>query len=212
MMKNFKPGEKIIGASLMDEERAEVIGTFIRPFGSKGTTALLIQTAGGTRCVIDGKTARAAEPTAASTVRQLADHLEGFPDLGHVGNISFPGSLSVQLYEDEDESAIAIIVAWARTVGATTVSARKHEAQWHMRANGKLVGGVPVEIVAIARDEESAALTEASGNSQENRDMQLHVLAGYQRVAGGVTDEHLAEIEHWSNTPLPDEQDPAVTS
>jgi hypothetical protein len=204
MMKNLKQGEKITGESLLDEKRAEVTGEFIRPFGTKGTTALLIQTGGGTRHVIDGNTARPAEPTTATVFRQLAEHLDGFVELDHIGSVStLSGKLRVQIYEPPGSSAIAAIVPWLRSIGSLTVSARRVEKNWHLNGSGKVTGGLPIEVIVISEGLEADALDVAFGKSKLNDAIPLEVLARHQRPLSEITHEQLAEVEHWSKTPLP---------
>lgn len=161
-MKNFKPGTKITGDSMMGDtsDRVEVTGTYVRRFG-KGN-ALLIETDNRTRHVIDGDTARHAEPTAAMLLHQLAEHMDAFEDVGSVGDVDpGRGKLRVQLYEAVAESAIGAMLPWLESVGATAVSARHVKDTWHIHGAGQAMGGSVIELVAIADGAEAAALDEA---------------------------------------------------
>jgi hypothetical protein len=207
-MKTFKPGEKITGNSMMGDalQPVEVTGEYLRPFGTSSSMALLIETEDGTRHVVDGNTARPAEPTQAMFYRQLADHLDDFAELDHLGNVGANfGKLRIQLYEPPEASAIAAILIWLKSVGAVNVSARKVKENWHLSGIGRVSGGLPVEVIAISVGEEAAALDDAIGGSKLNGAIPLDVIARHQRPhpAALFTAEQMAEVEHWSKTPLP---------
>ncbi|ANN16200.1 hypothetical protein SD37_11490 [Amycolatopsis orientalis] len=216
MMKNFKPGAKITGESLMGDgpNPSEVTGVFVRLFGKKGSTALLVETEFGVRHVIDGNTARLAEPTQAMLFGQLAEHLDKFGELNeHIGGVTARfGRLSLQVYEPDGHSAIGLLLAWLKSIGAATATARRHEKAWHIKGKGRVTGGLPIEVVVISEGDEAATLDAAFGDVKEKTDVPVEELARCQRQASVVTDEQLAEVEHWSKTPLPDEDAPAVTS
>ena len=80
-MTEFLPGEKIVGPSLMHEDRREVSGTYVRPFGMGHPRALMVQLADETRCVIDADAARYQNPRMSDSLRNLADVLDNNPTL-----------------------------------------------------------------------------------------------------------------------------------
>jgi len=80
-MTDFLPGEKIAGPSLMHEDRREINGTYVRPFGMGHPRALMIEQDNGTRCVIDADAARYQNPRMSDSLRNLADVLDNNPRL-----------------------------------------------------------------------------------------------------------------------------------
>jgi hypothetical protein len=207
-MKDFKPGTKITGNSMMVdglEDPVEVTGEYIRPFGMNDLKALLVEDAVGTRHVVDGNTARHAEPTAAMLLHQLAEHLDAHDDLDSIGDVMpTRGRLRVQLYEDEGKSAIGAMLRWLKSSDAATARARRVGENWHISGTGQVIGGSRIELVVVTNSVETVALDEAFGDSKVADGIPLETLARHRRpLPSGLTDELLAEAEHWSKTPLP---------
>ncbi|MEU7787714.1 hypothetical protein [Amycolatopsis sp. NPDC049159] len=80
-MTEFLPGEKVVGPSLMHEDRREVSGAYVRPFGMGHPRALMIEQGDGTRSVIDADAARYQNPRMSDSLRNLADVLDNNPKL-----------------------------------------------------------------------------------------------------------------------------------
>ncbi|MEV6879706.1 hypothetical protein [Amycolatopsis sp. NPDC051128] len=219
MMQNFKPGTKITGNSMMVDglDPVEVTGVYVRPFGMSSSTALLIEDTVGTRHVVDGDTARYAEPTTAMLLHQLAEHMDAFEELDSVGDVGpTRGKLRVQLYE-RGTSAIGALLPWLDSIGAATVSARRVRDDWHIHGAGQVNGGSHIELVVITESAETAAIDEAFAEDKNLSGIPVEALAKCQRPRpGGITDEQLAEAEHWSKTPhareVADAGEPAVSS
>jgi hypothetical protein len=73
-MTEFLPGEKIVGPSLMHEDRREVSGAFVRKFG--GVKGFLVDLPNGGRDVIDATEARYLNPRMSDSLRDLADAID----------------------------------------------------------------------------------------------------------------------------------------
>lgn len=102
-MNEFLPGEKIVGPSLLREDRCDVAGAYVRPFGKDGS-ALMIELDNGSRHVIDAAKARYQNPRMSDSLRELADRIDKNPRLAQWFSFEYfsqhmPGPEAIQLDE-----------------------------------------------------------------------------------------------------------------
>lgn len=153
--------------------------------------------------------------TTIKTLHAVADHLETH-DLARVLSVDTHGtSARINLYTDPGESRIGAILQAADTLNRVELVAVPHVDSYQLNANGTTAGGLRLTFVAIVkkdREAEFEALAEELGGYDPDNDKpvtrtQLAKIADPELLDDRpfMTEEQLAEVEHWSKTPMPHE-------
>lgn len=130
--------------------------------------------------------------TRIARLRAVVDHAEKHGLGEHLADVSVYNSAKVQIFERVGKSAIAVLLPWARSIGAVTASVIKSQSDYHLTVSGHIDPNVPLSVVIITRDDETAALDDAGfDNTNLNGWVPLDVLAKSERplavaIAGGA--------------------------
>jgi hypothetical protein len=155
----------------------------------------------------------------------LATHLRAYPHLPTV-DVAERGQaatgLQISTFPHLGETdGVAALLLWAKTLDRPEITIRWH-SETHLVTTVTVtsrLGGQTVEVWDVDNGDLHRWLT---SGSRDRIVITLAQLAGYvaagtvehadEHAPGTFTAEQLAEVEHWSKTPLPDENTPAVTS